>query len=74
MLFAELSYQIFEKATACYHMTDNPEVEAENPYEYGSIEYYLFQKNWIDAVQWHLEDIVRDRILSPGMLYKSNAG
>lgn len=66
MLFAELSYQIFEKATACYHMTDNPEVEAENPYEYGSIEYYLFQKNWIDAVQWHLEDIVRDPDIEPG--------
>lgn len=65
MLFAELSYQIFEKATACYHMTDNPEVEAENPYEYGSIEYYLFQKNWIDAVQWHLEDIVRDPDIEP---------
>ena len=45
MLFAELSYQIFEKATACYHVTDNTEVEAENPYENGSIEYYLFQNN-----------------------------
>ncbi|WP_026207638.1 MULTISPECIES: DUF4254 domain-containing protein [Butyricimonas] len=66
MLFAELSYQIFEKATACYHVTDNTEVEAENPYEYGSIEYYLFQKNWIDAVQWHLEDIVRDPDIEPG--------
>lgn len=65
MLFAELSFQIFEKATAYYHVTDSTEMEIENPYEYNSIEYYLFQKNWIDAVQWHLEDIVRDPDIQP---------
>lgn len=65
MLFAELSYQIFEKATACYHVTDDTEVVAENPYEEKSVEYNLFRKNWIDAVQWHLEDIIRDPDIDP---------
>ena len=37
----------------------------ENPYEYKSIEYYLFLKNWVDAVQWHLEDVIRDPDIEP---------
>lgn len=60
MLFAELCYQIFEESTACYHVQDCVDAEMENPYEYKSIEYYLFLKNWVDAVQWHLEDVIRD--------------
>lgn len=60
MLFAELSYQIFEESTHYYHVMDDVNAELRNPYEYLSIEYYLFFKNWTDAVQWHLEDIIRD--------------
>ena len=60
MLFAELCYQIFEESTACYHVQDCVDAEMENPYEYKSIEYYLFLKNWVDAVQWHLDDVIRD--------------
>ena len=36
-----------------------------NPYTNGSIEYLLYQKNWIDTVQWHLEDIIRDPNIDP---------
>ena len=36
-----------------------------NPYELKSIEYYLYLKNWIDAVQWHFEDIIRDPQIDP---------
>ena len=36
-----------------------------NPFEEKTIEYYLFLKNWIDAVQWHLEDIIRDPDIDP---------
>lgn len=35
------------------------------PYTPGTIEYSLFTKNWIDAVQWHLEDIIRDPNINP---------
>ena len=65
MLFAELCYQIFEESTVCYHVQDCVDAEMENPYEYKSIEYYLFLKNWVDAVQWHLEDVIRDPDIEP---------
>jgi hypothetical protein len=44
---------------------DNVDAEVKNPYEFQSIEYYLFLKNWIDAVQWHLEDIIRHPAIDP---------
>jgi hypothetical protein len=44
---------------------DDVNAELKNPYEVKTIEYYLFLKNWIDAVQWHLEDIVRDPAIDP---------
>lgn len=65
MIFAELCYQIFEEATLCYHVTDDVDAKAKNPYAVKSIEYYLYCKNWIDAVQWHLEDIIRDPFIDP---------
>jgi hypothetical protein len=36
-----------------------------NPYSEDKIEGSLFKKNWIDAVQWHLEDIIRDPKIDP---------
>jgi hypothetical protein len=37
----------------------------QNPYPFKSIEYYLFLKNWVDTVQWHLEDIIRHPEINP---------
>ena len=65
MTFSKLSNQIFEKATADYHITDSVDAEIKNPYEEKSIEYFLYLKNWIDAVQWHFEDIIRDPNIDP---------
>jgi len=44
---------------------DDVDAEMKNPYEFKSVEYYLFLKNWIDAVQWHLEDIIREPSIDP---------
>ncbi|MGL4411537.1 MAG: DUF4254 domain-containing protein [Bacteroidales bacterium] len=63
--FSVLSNDIFSSATAYYHTMDNVDATMENPYEIRTIEYYLFLKNWIDAVQWHLEDIIRDPNIDP---------
>ncbi len=52
-------------STARYHDTDNVDAHIENPFAAGSIEYTLFAKNMIDAVQWHLEDIIRDPEIDP---------
>ncbi len=65
MTFSVLSYPIFERATNDYHTTDHVDAPIRNPYEVKSIEYYLYLKNWIDAVQWHLEDIIRNPDINP---------
>ena len=60
MKFSKIIYPIFEEATIAYHTTDSVDALINNPYEEKSIESYFFLKNWIDAVQWHLEDIIRN--------------
>ncbi len=65
MGFAQLSYDVFESATRRYHDTDDVDADVVNPYNEGTIEHTLYAKNWIDAVQWHLEDIIRDPAIDP---------
>lgn len=65
MGFAQSSYDIFESTTRHYHVTDDVDASVVNPYKEGTIEHTLFAKNWIDAVQWHLEDIIRDPAIDP---------
>ena len=56
---------VFERAIADYHKKDNVDTPICNPYKEKSIEFYLYLKNWIDTVQWHLEDIIRDPEIDP---------
>ena len=63
--FSETCYPVFEQATNDYHKTDDVDALIRNPYEEKSIEFYLYLKNWIDAVQWHFEDIIRDPNINP---------
>ena len=65
MTFAENCNKIFDETTAQYHITDDVDAKEVNNYEAGSIEHTLHAKNWIDAVQWHLEDIIRDPEIDP---------
>ena len=60
MTFSNLCNDIFWKSTNDYHITDSVDAPMNNPYELKSIEYYLYLKNWIDAVQWYFEVIIRD--------------
>jgi len=64
-MFAAHCNEIFDKAISDYHQHDNVDELAVNPYTDGSIDFLLYQKNWIDTVQWHLEDIVRNPDISP---------
>ncbi|MFQ3575639.1 MAG: DUF4254 domain-containing protein [Cytophagales bacterium] len=52
-------YQAFELSINDYHLKDSVHTPLKNPFESQSIEYLLYHKNWIDTVQWHLEDIIR---------------
>ena len=65
MNFAETCNRIFWNTTQYYHRFDQVDASLENPYSEGSIEYYLCLKNWIDVVQWHLEDIIRNPEIDP---------
>ncbi len=65
MTFTENCYKIFEQSVADYHIDDNVDAPSRQPYAEGTIEAVLYAKNRIDAVQWHLEDIIRDPDIDP---------
>ena len=65
MSFTEQANKIFCQAIADYHLTDSVDEPIRNPYERGTIEYSLYLKCWIDTVQWHYEDIIRDPQIDP---------
>jgi len=56
---------IFRQAVADYHLRDDVDAPIQNPYPTSDIESQLYLKAWIDAVQWHLEDIIRDNHIDP---------
>lgn len=64
-MFTQKANDIFRKAIADYHVKDNIETPIQNPFETGTIEATLYHKCWIDTVQWHFEDIIRDPDIDP---------
>ncbi len=64
-MFAAFAFPIFEQSIKEYHIIDDVYQPVKNPYEKGSIEHLLFAKNWVDTVQWHYEDIIRDPQIDP---------
>ena len=64
-MISSLCNTIFDKSIADYHLTDDVDVAMKDPFAKGAIEHLLYHKNWIDTVQWHLEDIVRDPLIDP---------
>jgi len=56
---------IFNQAIADYHKFDDVDHPCQNPYAEKTIEWYLYNKVWIDTVQWHLEDLIRDPNIDP---------
>ena len=65
MTFANRCNDIFDEVVRIYHITDDVDAVFNNPFEDGTVENSLARKNWIDAVQWHLEDIIRDETIDP---------
>lgn len=65
MTFTDKAWNIFQQCIKDYHIQDNVDTEIKNPFEKGSLEHLLYSKNWIDTVQWHLEDIIRDEDINP---------
>ena len=65
MSFTERCNRIFNQAIRDYHITNNVDTPINNPYDCESIENRLYLKCWIDTVQWHFEDIIRDPHIDP---------
>ncbi|MFD1000234.1 DUF4254 domain-containing protein [Ohtaekwangia kribbensis] len=65
MLSATQCYKIFDQSIQDYHVHDHVDTPVKNPYPAGSFEFLLYTKNWIDTVQWHLEDIIRLPDINP---------
>ena len=63
--FTQLCNEIFNQAINDYHVKDNVDTPISNPYDRESIENRLYLKCWIDSVQWHLEDLIRDPHIDP---------
>ncbi|NCF31663.1 MAG: DUF4254 domain-containing protein [Bacteroidetes bacterium] len=62
---SQLSIKIFKESIEKYHLIDQVDQAFENPYQADSLEYLLYRKNWIDTVQWHYEDLIRDPEIDP---------
>ncbi|MBA5628844.1 DUF4254 domain-containing protein [Moheibacter lacus] len=66
MNFTEKAWEIFNRSIADYHVSNDVNAEIQNPYDESDlIAHLLYKKNWIDTVQWHLEDIIRDPEIDP---------
>lgn len=57
--------KIFQQSIRDYHVSDSVDTPVSNPYPAGSLEHLLYVKSWVDTVQWHLEDIIRDPRIDP---------
>ncbi len=58
-------FALFERQIVDYHKTDSVDAPIQNPYAEGTFEHLLWEKSYIDTVQWHLEDLVRPEDVDP---------
>lgn len=65
MKFSQDANKIFDAVVNDYHKVDDVDAPICNPFAPMTIENILYLKNWIDTVQWHLEDIIRNPEIDP---------
>src|SRR5690606_16001824 len=66
-MFSNKANQIFFEAIEKYHEKDDVDQNFENPYDEKEnlLNHLLYRKCWIDTVQWHYEDLIRDPAIDP---------
>lgn len=64
-MISKLCNKIFGEAINDYHIHNSTDQSIVNPYRISSIEHLLYLKCWIDTVQWHMEDVVRNPEINP---------
>jgi hypothetical protein len=65
MISADECYQIFQQSIEDYHKQDHVDAVIKNPFDTTEFTHLLYLKNWIDTVQWHLEDVIRKTDIDP---------
>ena len=63
--FSSKAIKIFKQSIEKYHLIDKVDQSFKNPFPSNSIDHLLYRKNWIDTVQWHYEDLIRDPDIDP---------
>ncbi|MCW8312111.1 DUF4254 domain-containing protein [Sphingobacterium sp. InxBP1] len=71
-MISAIANPIFQRAIQDYHVYDQIDHPIQNPYDTQSLEHLLYLKCWIDTVQWHMEDVVRNPSIDPkeGLYWK----
>lgn len=66
-MFSERANQLFIEVIEKYHELDDVYQAFENPYDAKTetLQHLLYRKCWIDTVQWHYEDLIRDPHIIP---------
>lgn len=66
-MFSEKANQLFIEVIEKYHIEDDVNQKFHNPYDAKNqiLEHLLYRKCWIDTVQWHYEDLIRDPKINP---------
>jgi hypothetical protein len=64
-MFSEQAFKIFSQSISDYHVIDSVDQPLKNPYPPDDLNHLLYRKNWIDTVQWHFEDLIRDPEINP---------
>ncbi len=61
-MFEKIANRIFNEVIVKYHMVNEVDQPFVNPIDENDqlLEFLLYKKCWIDTVQWHYEDIIRD--------------
>lgn len=63
--FSDMANDVFDRCVADYHLTDHIDAPVPAPFPAGSLAATLYAKCWVDAAQWHMEDIIRDPDIDP---------
>ena len=71
-MVSKVCNDIFDSCISDYHLMDNVDAVIGNPFPTNGFDNLLYAKNWVDTVQWHLEDIVRNPTIDSeeGLLLK----
>ncbi|MHA7942488.1 DUF4254 domain-containing protein [Formosa sp. 3Alg 14/1] len=66
-MFTTKANTIFQEVINTYHVINTVDQDFSNPYskEDNLLAHLLYRKCWIDTVQWHYEDIIRDPQIDP---------